>query len=102
MSNLRQKALGAAMGLGLGVASTVSPIIDGKKTVDQWLDEVDYHWLNDGSYQPTPFALKMVNFIKLVNGDHGESHPSPVVHMAMLDKIVGKKNRIANLCARGL
>ncbi len=105
MNNVRQNLLGAAVGLGLGVA-LANPVaagsIDGKKTVDQWLDEVDYHWLNDGSYQPTPFALKMVNFIKMVNGDHGESHPSPVVHMAMLDKIVGKKNRVANLCARGL
>ena len=105
MKDLRQKALATALGLGLGLAGAsgkVDGAIDGKKTVDQWLDEVDYGWLNDGTYQPTPFALKMVNFIKLVNGEQGESHPSPVVHMAMLDKIVGKKHRIANLCARGL
>lgn len=91
-----------AVGLGIGNQYPIEGVIDGKKTVDQWLDEVDYHWLNDGTYQPTPFALKMVNFIKLVNGGQGESHPSPVVHMAMLDKIVGTKNRVANLCARGL
>lgn len=86
------------------LASEIQQMVgaDRKKTVDQWLDEVDYHFLNDGSYQPTPFALKMVAFIKLVNGEEGESHPTPVVHMAMLDKIVGKKNRVANLCARGL
>ena len=76
--------------------------LHGKKTVDQFLDEVDYAWLNDGSYVPTPFALKFVNFIKLVNGDQGESHPSPVVHMAMLDKLTTKKTRLANLCSRGL
>lgn len=105
MKSFRDNILGLAVATGLGLAGAsgqVDGMIDGKKTVDQWLDEVDYHWLNDGSYQPTPFALKMVTFIKLVNGEHGESHPSPVVHMAMLDKIVGKKNRIANLCARGL
>lgn len=73
-----------------------------KQTVDAWLDQVDYAFLNDGSYQPSPFALKFVNFIKLVNGEQGESHPSPVVHMAMLDKLAGKKTRLANLCSRGL
>jgi predicted phage terminase large subunit-like protein len=72
------------------------------KTVDAFLDEVDYAFLNDGSYVPSPFALKFVNFIKLVNGGAGESHPSPVVHMAMLDKLAGPKTRLANLCSRGL
>lgn len=73
-----------------------------KQTVDQWLDEVDYAFLNDGSYVPSEFALAFVNFIKLVNGGQGESHPSPVVHMAMLDKLAGPKTRLANLCSRGL
>lgn len=73
-----------------------------KKTVDDFLNEVDYAFLNDGSYVPSAFALKFVNFIKLVNGDAGESHPSPVVHMAMLDKLATKKTRLANLCSRGL
>lgn len=73
-----------------------------KKTVDQWLDEVDYTFLNDGSYQPSAFALKFVNFIKLVNGGQGETHPSPVVHMAMLDKVATRKTRLANLCSRGM
>ena len=73
-----------------------------KKTVDQWLDEIDYAFLNDGSYTPTPFALQFINFIKLVNGGTGESHPSPVVHMAMLDKLTTKRTRLANLCSRGL
>lgn len=73
-----------------------------KQTVDQWLDDVDYHWLNDGSYIPSNFALKYVNFIKLVNNGTGDSHPSPVVHMAMLDKLAGPKTRLANLCSRGI
>jgi predicted phage terminase large subunit-like protein len=72
-------------------------------TVDQHLDRVDYSFLNDGSYVPSNFALNFVNFIKLVNGDQGESHPSPVVHMRMLDRVVDSKlNRLANLCSRGI
>jgi len=72
------------------------------KTVDEWLDVVNYAELNSGNYKPTPFAIKFMNFIKLVNGAEGESHKTPVVHLKMLDKISGKRKRIANLCARGM
>lgn len=37
-----------------------------KKTVDEYLNEVNYH--PDPNYHPTTFALDFVNFIKLVNG----------------------------------
>lgn len=73
-----------------------------KKTVDQWLDEVDYGALNVGNYIPSTFALKFMNFIKLVNGKAGEANKTPVVHLRMLDKVAGKKERVANLCARGM
>lgn len=73
-----------------------------KKLVDDFLNEVNYAYLNEGTYQPSPFALKFITFIKMVNGEAGESHPSPAVHMAMLDKIPTKKTRLANLCSRGL
>lgn len=73
-----------------------------KKTVDEWLNSVNYGYLNSGHYLPTPFALKFMNFIKLVNGAEGEQNKTPVVHLAMLDQIAGKKERIANLCARGM
>lgn len=73
-----------------------------KQSVDQWLDQVDYTALNSGNYVPSVFALNFMNFIKLVNGAQGESHKTPVVHLMMLDKIQGKTERIANLCARGL
>lgn len=73
-----------------------------KKTVDEWLNEVDYSYLNNGSYKPSLFSLKMMNFIKLVNGDQGESNKTPVVHLVMLDKIAGPNDRIANLCHRGI
>lgn len=70
------------------------------KTVDNWLDEVQYSFSEH--YVPSLFALNFINFIKLVNGGTGESHPSPVVHMKMLDKLAGEKTRLANLCSRGL
>lgn len=73
-----------------------------KKTVDDWLDEVNYSELNHGNYIPSEFALNYVNFIKLVNGDQGESHKTPVVHLKMLDKVTSKKTKIANLCHRGI
>lgn len=72
-----------------------------KKTLDEWLDSVDYSGLNSGHYKPTKFALKFMNFIKLVNGAEGESHKTPVMHLAMLDKTAGRKERIVNLCHRG-
>lgn len=72
------------------------------KTVDDWLNEVNYTYLNSGNYQPSLFSLKMMNFIKLVNGTEGESNLTPVVHLVMLDKIAGPSDRIANLCHRGL
>ena len=72
-------------------------------TVDDWLDRVDYSFLNDGAYVPSEFALNYVNFIKLVNGQQGESHPSPVVHMRMLDQLADPNaTQLANLCSRGL
>lgn len=73
-----------------------------KKTVDDWLDEVDYTSLNNGTYQPSEFALAFVSLVKLINGNEGESHKTPVVHLKMLDKIVSPKNKIANLCHRGI
>lgn len=72
-----------------------------KKELDEWLDEVNYRDLNDGSYVPTQFALMFMNFIKLVNGKQGEANKTPPVHLKMLDKVVGEKNYIANLCFRG-
>lgn len=75
---------------------------ESKKTVDDWLNEINYAHLNKGNYTPTPFALNFMNFVKLVNGTEGESNKTPVVHLRMLDEIAGQKNRIANLCSRGL
>jgi predicted phage terminase large subunit-like protein len=73
-----------------------------KKSLDEWLDSVDYSELNDGSYVPSEFALIFMNFIKLVNGAEGESHKTPPVHLKMLDKLANSSSsQIANLCFRG-
>jgi predicted phage terminase large subunit-like protein len=72
-----------------------------KQSLDEWLNTVSYVALNDGTYVPTQFALTFMNFIKLVNGAEGESHKTPPVHLAMLDKVVGPSEYIANLCFRG-
>lgn len=72
-----------------------------RQPVDDWLNQVDYAELNSGLYMPTAFSLKFMNFIKLVNGEEGEQHKTPVFHLAMLDEIAGLKKNIANLCARG-
>lgn len=72
-----------------------------KQSVDQWLNDVNYDELNSGHYMPTEFALTFMNFVKLVNGNEGEENKTPVVHLAMLDQMAGKKKNIANLCFRG-
>ncbi len=72
------------------------------KTVDDYLNEVDFQLLNSNSgYVPSLFSLKFMNFIKLVNGDVGEDNKTPVMHLAMLDLLAENWPKIANLCARG-
>ena len=72
-----------------------------KQSLDEWLNGVDYSVLNSSNYVPSEFALTFMNFIKLVNGVQGESHKTPPVHLAMLDKVVNGSPYIANLCFRG-
>jgi predicted phage terminase large subunit-like protein len=80
----------------------IDPNYVSKKTLDDYLNEVDFMLLNSHSgYIPSEFALKFMNFIKLVNGDVGEDNKTPVMHLAMLDRLATKHPKIANLCARG-
>lgn len=72
-----------------------------KQDLDSWLDQVNYSFLNSAEYHPTEFALGFMNFIKLVNGEEGESNKTPPVHLKMLDKITSGSKRIVNLCYRG-
>lgn len=74
-----------------------------QKTLEQWLSELDYKYLNSSEYVPSEFALTFVNFIKMVNGAQGESNKTPAIHLKMLDTIsYRKKNHLVNLCSRGL
>lgn len=72
-----------------------------KQELDEWLDQVDYAMLNSPDFKPSEFALTFMNFIKMVNGEDGESHKTPPVHLAMLDKVTSPSKYIANLCFRG-
>lgn len=54
----------------------------------------------DEVYIPTDFALRFVNFIKLVNGGE-EENKTPVIHMKMLDLIDSGETNIANMLFRG-
>ena len=69
-----------------------------KKSVDEWLNDIDYE--DDPTYVPSEFALEFVSFVKLVNGEKGEENKTPVIHYQMLDKIAGKNQNTANMCAR--
>ena len=69
-------------------------------TVDDYLNQVDYASMEKG-YVPSQFAIHYVNFIKLVNGNEGESNITPTVHYKWLDQLANKKKRLANLCSRG-
>ena len=72
-----------------------------KKELDDWLDEVNYKEINSAEYMPSEFALTFMNFIKLVNGEEGESNKTPPVHLKMLDKLISERGYIANLVFRG-
>lgn len=72
------------------------------KDLEQYLQEVDYSFLNSTDYVPTAFAFAFMNFIKLVNGDAGEQNLTPPVHLAMLDKLALSTSKyLANLLFRG-
>ena len=77
---------------------------DAPKTVAQLLSEVDYG--EDPNYIPSAFAIKVINFIKLMTDGEGESSPTPVMHYKMMDLLQHASSeiqfqRIAELAARG-
>ncbi|QEP29884.1 terminase large subunit [Sinorhizobium phage ort11] len=72
-----------------------------KKSIDEWLDSVDYNYLNNGTYVPSESSLQFMNFIKLVNGKQGESHKTPPMHLKMFDVATQSKRDVVNLCFRG-
>jgi phage terminase large subunit-like protein len=58
------------------------------KGLDALINSVDYVKLF-ATYIPSDFALQFITFIKLVNGSKGEENKSPLIHMHMLDQVVG-------------
>ncbi len=80
--------------------SSISEEVKAALTVEGHLELVNYS--GDEYYIPSDFALGFINFIKLVNGEEGEEHLTPVMHYKMLDQIAGKESNIANMCSRGL
>lgn len=70
------------------------------KLVIDYLNEIDYS--DDPNYRPSEFALKMMNFIKMVNGPEGEENKTPVVHLKMLDKAASGGSDVLNMCHRGV
>lgn len=68
--------------------------------VEEYLNATDYTL--DAKYVPSAFALEFVTFIKLVNGDQGEEHKTPLVHYRMLDTLTEGGKRVINLCHRGI
>jgi phage terminase large subunit-like protein len=68
--------------------------------VEEYLNATNYEV--DPNYVPSEFALEFVTFIKLVNGEQGEEHKTPVVHYRMLDTLTENGARVLNLCHRGI
>ena len=68
--------------------------------VEDYLNQINYT-VKPG-YVPSEFALEFITFIKLVNGEQGEEHKTPLVHYFMLDTLTDGGKRIINLCHRGI
>lgn len=69
------------------------------RSVESYLGDISYAL--DVNYIPSDFALEFVNFIKLVNGEEGEEHLTPVLHYRMLDQVKGRNQNICNMNFRG-
>ena len=70
------------------------------KTVDEWLNDVDYSGLT--GYSPSEFALSFVIFMKKVDGTETDRNKTPEVHLKVLDSFITNKDRIANMMHRGI
>ena len=63
------------------------------KNLESMLKEVDYRAMAK-DYVPSTFAIKFINFIKLVNGSEGEENKSPLFHYKILDAILENNNTL--------
>lgn len=69
------------------------------KTVDDFLNEVNYEELN--KYIPSTFSIQYLNFLKVISAGQ-QMDSSPPVHYKMIDGLCDKRQYLANLCSRGL
>lgn len=60
-------------------------------TLEKLLREVDYVKMGQ-NYIPSTFAIKFINFVKMVNGEEGEENISPLFHYDILDTVHKEKN----------
>ena len=60
-------------------------------TLEKLLREVDYIKMGQ-NYIPSTFAIKFINFVKMVNGEEGEENKSPLFHYDILDAVHKHKN----------
>lgn len=59
---------------------------DSNLSLEKLIREVNYDEM-EHNYIPSEFAIKFINFIKLVNGESGEENKSPLFHYDILDTI---------------
>ena len=57
----------------------MAEIEESNLSLEKIISEVDYVKLGE-DYIPSTFAIKFINFIKLVNGEAGEENKSPLFH----------------------
>ncbi len=98
-SRMNAIALAAAIAVGSIGAGAVDAALAPWK-VEEYLNATSYEV--DAKYVPSTFALEFVTFIKLVNGEQGEEHKTPLVHYRMLDTLTEGGKRVVNLCHRGI
>ena len=68
-------------------------------SLETLLNQVSYKDLEKG-YVPSQFAIKFVNFIKLVNGSVGEENKTPIFHYKILDAVAAYPSTLV-VCFRG-
>ena len=77
----------------------MSERVEDNLSLEKIINSVDYNKLAE-DYVPSSFAIKFINFIKLVNGESGEENKSPLFHYDILDTIY-KHNNVLAVVFRG-
>ena len=78
----------------------MSERVEDNLSLEKIINSVDYNKLAE-DYVPSSFAIKFINFIKLVNGESGEENKSPLFHYDILDTIYKYNNVLAVVFSGG-